>query len=249
MIIESAKNPIFRDALRLQDKKFRDESGLFFVEGQKQIGEISKNWTIKQIFRSKKYKNDITDSKSIITLSDHLFNKLSTTKSPQGIIAIVEKKHYNIEKVIKTSGLFIILENIQDPGNLGTIIRSADAFGVKAVFVSKESADTYSNKTVRATMGSIFHLPIIGNIEIKYILNLMKKEKFTVFAASLKGKKYLNNIKFSNKSVLLIGNEANGLKSETENLADVFVKIHMPGHTESLNVAVAASIIMYEYLK
>jgi TrmH family RNA methyltransferase len=98
-------------------------------------------------------------------------------------------------------------------------------------------------------MGSIFHLPIIDNIDIENTLNLMKKEKFFVFVASLKGGKYLNDIKFPNKSAFVIGNEANGLSNETENSADTLVKIHMPGNAESLNVATAASIIMYEAAK
>jgi TrmH family RNA methyltransferase len=249
MIIKSVQNQIFKDALCLQNKKLRDKNGLFFVEGKKQICEIPKNRTIKQIFISEKYKSSIKNFKNIITLSNRLFSKLSAIKSPQGIMAVVEKKHYAIEEIVKNSGLFMILENIQNPGNLGTIIRSADAFGAKAVFVSKGSADIYSDKTIRATMGSIFHLPIIDNIDIKNTLNLMKKEKISVFAASLKGEKYLNDIKFPNKIAFIIGNEANGLRNETENSADTLVKIYMPGNAESLNAATAASIIMYENSK
>jgi len=249
MIIKSVQNQIFKDAISLQNKKLRDKNGLFFVEGKKQIYEIPKNRIIKQIFISEKYKDDVTDFKNVVTLSSRLFSKLSAIKSPQGIMAIVEKKRYTIEEIVKNSGLFIILENIQDPGNLGTIIRSADAFGAKAVFVSKGSADIYSDKTIRATMGSIFHLPIIDNIDIKNMLNSIKKEKISVFAASLKGKKYLNDIKFPNKSAFVIGNEANGLRNETESSADTLVKIYMPGNTESLNAATAASLIMYEATK
>ncbi|MCA6085344.1 TrmH family RNA methyltransferase [Candidatus Endomicrobiellum agilis] len=249
MIIKSIQNQIFKDALSLQNKKLRDKNGVFFVEGKKQVDEIPKNRVIRQVFISEKYKNDVRGFKNVITLSNRLFKKLSATQSPQGIMAIVEKKHYSIEEVTKNSGLFIILENIQDPGNLGTIIRSADAFGVKAVFVSEGSADIYSDKTVRAATGSIFHLPIIDNIDIENTLNLMKKEKISVFAASLKGKKYLNDIKFPNKSAFIIGNEANGLKSSTETLADILVKIYMLGNAESLNAAVAASLIMYEAAK
>jgi TrmH family RNA methyltransferase len=138
------------------------------------------------------------------------------------------------------------LENIQDPGNLGTIIRSADAFGAKAIFVSQESTDVYSDKTLRSTMGSLFHLPVVDNVNIEELLYLMKKEKFTVFAASLKGKKSIDDLKILSKSVFIIGNEANGIKQETEKSADILFKIPMPGKAESLNAAVAASIIMYE---
>ncbi|MCA6070048.1 MAG: RNA methyltransferase [Endomicrobium sp.] len=246
MIIKSVQNQIFKEAFNLQDKKFRDNHGLFVVEGKKQIDEIPKDWNIKQIFISEKYQNNVANSKNIIALSERLFNKLATTQSPQGILAVVKKKQYNITEVLRNAGPFVILENIQDPGNLGTIIRSADAFATKAVFVSKGSADTYSDKTVRATMGSIFHLPVIDNINMKDMLSLLKEKKFTIFATSLKGKKYLNDIKIPNKSAFIIGNEANGVTNETGNLADEFIKIYMPGKSESLNAAVAASIIMYE---
>jgi TrmH family RNA methyltransferase len=251
MKIESISNQTFKETLKLHDKKFRDKNNLFIVEGKKQVKEISKYWHIKQIFISERYKNNIKikDFTNVIALPESLFNKLVSTQSPQGIMAVVKKKQYNVKKIIKTHGLFIILENIQDPGNLGTIIRSANSFAVKAVFVSKGSADIYSEKTLRATMGSIFHLPVINDIDIKDTLNLMKKEKITIFAASIKGQKYLNDIKFPSKRAFVIGNEANGLKNETEDLADELIKIYMPGKSESLNVAIAASIIMYETTK
>ncbi|MDR1926132.1 MAG: RNA methyltransferase [Endomicrobium sp.] len=251
MKIESIRNQIFKETLQLQDKKFRDKNNLFIVEGKKQVKEISKYWHIKQIFISEKHKNTIKikNFTNVIVLSENLFNKLVSTQSPQGIMAVVKKKQYNVKKIVKTRGLFIILENIQDPGNLGTIIRSANSFAAKAVFVSKGSADIYSEKTLRATMGSIFHLPVINDINIEDTLNIMKKEKITIFAASIKGEKYLNDIKFPSKKAFIIGNEANGLKSETEDLADELVKIYMPGRSESLNVAIAASIIMYEATK
>ncbi|MDR1401215.1 MAG: RNA methyltransferase [Endomicrobium sp.] len=249
MIIKSTENKIFKYALRLQEKRFRNKSRLFLIEGKKQIEDIPKNWNTRQFLISERYKGTTVNFKNTTIFSDRLFNKLSATKSPQGIMALIEKKYYNSKEIIKNYGKFIILENIQDPGNLGAIIRSADAFGLKAVFVSKESADIYSDKTLRATMGSIFHLPIIDNIEIEDILNLMKKEKISILAASLKGKKYLNDIKFKNKSAFIIGNEAHGIKSETENLADTLVKIYTPGKAKSLNAAVAASVIMYEMSK
>ncbi|MDR1721244.1 MAG: RNA methyltransferase [Endomicrobium sp.] len=249
MIIKSAENKIFKYALKLQDKKFRAESKLFLIEGKKQIEEIPENWNIKQIFISERYKNTVENFKNIITFSERLFSKLSATKSPQGIIAAVEKKFHNVKEITKNTGPFVILENIQDPGNLGTIIRSADAFGLKAVFVSKGSADIYSDKTLRAAAGSIFRLPVIDDITIENILNLMNEEKIFVFAASLKGEKYLNDIKFADKSAFIIGNEGHGIKSETENSAAILVKVRTLGKTRSLNAAVAASVIMYEISK
>ncbi|MDR1523594.1 MAG: RNA methyltransferase [Endomicrobium sp.] len=249
MIITSTQNSIFKQILKLQDKKFRDKHNCFFIEGKKQVEEIPKDWNIKQIFISEKYKNNIDNFNNAVVLSDSLFNKLSTTKSSQGIIAVVEKKDYKIEDIIKNIGMFIILENIQDPGNLGTIIRSAAAFDAKAVFVSKGSVDIYSDKTLRSTMGSIFHIPVLDNIDIKNILAVMKKEKTTIYATSLKGQKYLHTVKLSKKCAFIIGNESNGITNETENLADELIKINIPGKCESLNAAIASSIIMYEITK
>jgi TrmH family RNA methyltransferase len=248
MLIESSQNQTFKSLLKLQDKKFRNQNNVFLVEGKKQVCEIPKNWNIKQFIVSKEF-GHIKDFGDAIIVSTRLFAKLCSTASPQGIVAVVEKKHYKIEKIIKENGIFVILENIQNPGNLGTIIRCADAFGIKAIFVSKESADIYSDKTVRSAMGSLFHLSVIDNVDIEELLYLMKKEKFTIFAASLKGNKYINDLKISNKSAFIIGNESTGIKQETEKSADVLFKIPMPGKAESLNAAVATSIIMYELSK
>lgn len=247
-MIESAQNKIFKEAMLLKDKKYRQKAGLFLVEGLKQTEEIRGSWNIKQIFISKSFSQKQsyeTKHKSFI-ISDSLFNKISSTETPQGILAVVEKKAYDSEKILKENGFFIILEKIQDPGNLGTIIRSADAFGAKAVFVSKGSADIYSDKTIRSTMGSFFHLPVIENIETGKILTLMKKEKIKTFAASLNGKTYLKDTVFPEKSAIIIGNESKGLMPDVLKNADYLIKIEIPGNAESLNAAVAASIIMYE---
>jgi TrmH family RNA methyltransferase len=248
MIIESAQNKIFKEALALKDKKKRDESGLFLVEGKKQISEIPADWNIKQIFVSKDYREK-ADEKNVFILPKKLFNKLASTQSPQGIIAQVEKKKYNINEIIKNNGFFIILETIQDPGNLGTIIRSARAFGAKGVFVSKDSADIYSDKTARSSMGSLFNIPVIDGADCLALISEMKKENIKILAASLKGKEFKGNEILKGKTALIIGNEANGIKPETQKAADALIKIPMKNGTESLNAAIAASILMYEAMK
>lgn len=249
MLIASSQNANFRSAMELKDKKNRDALGLFLVEGKKQIAEISAGWNIKKIFVSESYKHEIANRSKIFILKDSLFGKLASTKTPQGIMAVVEKKKYESEKILKNDGLFIILENIQDPGNLGTIIRSADAFGAQAVFVCGESADIYSDKTIRSAMGSLFHIPVIDQIDMSETLSLMKRCSVKTYSASLKAKKTIDNYDFFQKSAILIGNEANGLLNETEKRSDFLFKIPMAGKAESLNAAVAAAIIMYEFSK
>ncbi|MDR0401771.1 MAG: RNA methyltransferase, partial [Endomicrobium sp.] len=235
MIIKSTENKIFKYILKFKNQHDDNNNELFLIEGKKQIDSIKKEWNVKCIIISEKYNNIITNFDNIIVFSEHLFNKLSSTKSPQGIMALIRKKKYNVNEIIKKHNKFIILENIQDPGNLGTIIRSADAFGMEAVFVSKKSANIYSDKTLRATMGSIFNIPVINNIKIKDIINYMKNEKTLILSTSLSSKKYINNIELKNKNAFIIGNESCGIKKKTESLADSIIKICTTGKTESLN--------------
>ncbi|MDR3112260.1 MAG: RNA methyltransferase [Elusimicrobiota bacterium] len=247
MFIKSRQNEVYRKALKLKDKKFRNEFGSFLVEGKKQIEAISFDWEIEVVFVTPNFDCSYLKNCKPIILPENLFNKLVNTKTPQGIVAVVKKNSYQIEKIVKKNGVFVLLESLQDPSNIGSIIRCADAFGAAAVFVSAESADIYCEKAVNVSMGSLFHLPVIDNVEISDILYKLKNEKIKVFAASLKAKKFLNEIKIPQKSAFLIGNESKGLKAETEKLVDDKIKIKMKGKAESLNAAIAASIIMYEY--
>lgn len=253
MIIESAQNKVYKNALLLKEKKNRRNSGLFLVEGRKQTAEIGGSWNIKNFFISESFpqKHKFDNIAKTFTISDKLFKKLSSTQTPQGIIAVAEKKTYDVKKLLKNSGngFFVILEQIQDPGNLGTIIRCADAFGAKAVFVSKGGADIYSDKTMRSAMGSIFHLPVADETDTKNLIGLMKEEGIMTFAASLDCGENLQNFVFPQKSAVIIGNEAKGLSCELQKQACGRIKIYMPGKAESLNAAVAAAIIMYEIAK
>jgi TrmH family RNA methyltransferase len=247
MIITSLHNSIFKDLFLLKEKRARDKSGLFFVEGKKQIEEICKTWEITNFIVSQNYKFMNRPPKNLLILSEKLFSKLADTKTPQGIIAVVRKKVYDEEKILERKGLFIIVENIQDPGNLGTIIRCADAFNINAVFTSKNSVDIYSSKTIRSSMGSIFHLPVIDKVEIFKIISSMKLKDIGIFAASLKGKNFLNNITLPKSCAFIIGNESVGISEETKKIIDKEIKIKMIGKAESLNAAMAAAIIMYSY--
>ncbi|MDR1942413.1 MAG: RNA methyltransferase [Endomicrobium sp.] len=247
MFIESRNNKIYREALELKEKNARDQKGLFLVEGKKQISEIDGGWRARALFVSKDYKGTVPENSFV--LPPKLFDKLSSTKTPQGIIAAVEKRVYDAQEILRQNGFFLILENIQDPGNLGAIIRSAHAFGAKGVFISKGSADIYSSKAARSTMGSIFKVPFINDIDCRDIMKIMKQEKIQTLAASLKGKDLSQMPAFKGKIALIIGNEGGGIQEETERASDFCVKIQMKGGAQSLNAAAAASIIMYELSK
>ncbi|MDR1942888.1 MAG: RNA methyltransferase [Endomicrobium sp.] len=255
-IIESPNNEIIKKISLLKDKKQRDKENLFIVEGIKQICEIKNDWEVKQIFVCKDIKEKADVNKALsgfnvetFDISKKASDKLSSTKSPQGLFAVVEKKSFDIKTVLEKSGRFIFLENISDPGNLGTIIRSAEAFGISGVFVSKGSADIYSDKTLRSTMGSIFNIPVMDNIKVCDFLKISSVLKIKTYAADLKAKKYLQKINLSRNSIIFIGNESKGLSEEILNNVNEKFKIEMPGKIQSLNASIAASIIMYEIEK
>jgi TrmH family RNA methyltransferase len=245
-MIESVHNEIIKKTLLLKNKKDRDEQGLFLVEGIKQILEIQNDWEIVEVFATKDL--SVGDIKTI-QVSQRVMEKLSCVQTPQGIVAVVKKRIFDIGSILEKDGYFILLENISDPGNLGTIIRCGDAFGAGGVFVSKGSADIYSDKVLRSTMGSIFHLPVIDNIDTETFLQKVSKLKIKIFASGLKTKKSLTALKLPTKSMILIGNESKGLTDKILDMADGVFKIPMAGKAESLNAAIAAGIIMYEVSK
>ncbi|MDR3244353.1 MAG: RNA methyltransferase [Elusimicrobiota bacterium] len=249
MIIKSIHNELIKQICSLKEKKERDALGLFIVEGKKSISEIKNDWKIKHIFVSDKIARDFDYDGQIIQASDKIIEKMSCVKTNQGILAVIEKKKFDIFDILNKGSLFMVLENISEPANLGSIIRSADAFNISAVFVSKMSADIYSDKTIRASMGSIFHIPVIDNIEIDSFFSVLKENNISSFASSLDSQNSLKQLKIVEKSAFFIGNEGLGLKKETIKQCGGSFKIDMTGKAQSLNAAIAASIIMYEIQK
>lgn len=256
MIIESLQNNLIKKLVSLKQKKSRQKYKLFLVEGIRFINEIPNNWEVEQYVVSesfeKKYLDKIKQLKSkskVYTVTDSIFKSISDTDTPQGIIATCIQKNFNISDVICDNAFLIIADNLQDPGNLGTIIRTADAAGATGVLLSQNTVDLYNPKTLRATMGSIFHIPIIQNIDISETILDLKSNNITVIASSLKATTtpYLVNLK---KSVaVIVGNEANGVDENILNKADVLVKLPLVGRAESLNVSVASGILLYEIVR
>ena len=247
MFIESFHNDIIKLTISLKDKKNRDELSLFVVEGFKQVSEIPKNWKIKFVLATEKYKDFATNNLYITT--EKIFKKISETKTPQQILAVVEKKKFNMDEILLNEGIFVITDTIQDPGNIGTIIRTAESFGCKGIFVSKNSVDIYSNKVVRSTMGAIFNIPIIQECDIVSLITKMKQKKINTCAFSLDADKTLYNFKFKNNTAIIIGNESKGINKDILNIVDNKIKIDMTGKSQSLNASVAGSIAIYEISK
>ena len=172
---------------------------------------------------------------------------ISDVQNPQGILAVIEKQNSE-ENIDYKEDVIVVLDGIQDPGNLGTILRTIDSVGLKQVIVSKETADAYNPKVVRSTMGAIFRVNIIESDNLIETLKNLRKHKYKVMATSLETNNNIYNVDY-NKKVIVIGNEANGVSKDILDFADEKIKIPMLGRTESLNASVATSIILYEYVR
>lgn len=246
-MIESLQNKKVIEVANLKNKKNRDKSNLFLVEGERLVNEITDDFEIIEFFVSENYENKPINS---TVVADNVFKKMCDTVNPQGILAVVKQKKYTISDVLNiTNPFFTVLENISDPGNLGTLIRSADAFGANGIFLSKGCVDLYNPKTIRSTMGSIFHIPIIKDCDLTFLLEVFKEKNIKTYSAHLKTENFLYNMDFRKPTAILIGNEANGLTDEISKLSDKLVKIPLIGKAESFNASVAGSILMYEVVR
>lgn len=251
-MITSTSNPQVKRLLQLQKKsRARNEEKVFLVEGLRMFSEVPKE-RVEKVYISEslynKKKNDLQlDCFSMEILTDSVFSHVSDTKTPQGILCVVKQKKYNIEALLNIENPhFVVLDNLQDPGNLGTIVRTAEGAGVHAVFLSKESVDIYNPKTIRSTMGSIYRMPVIYREDLPELLQIFREKGIKSYAAHLDGRNFYDKENYQSGTAILIGNEGNGLREKVANAADIRVQIPMQGQVESLNAAIAASILMFE---
>lgn len=256
-IISSKDNEIVKHIKKLKDKKYRDENNEYIVEGVKLVEEaVKENAPIKKIIICE----DTTRTYEIPTnimleiaryeciyVTDKIFSSITQVTNPQGIMAIIEK---NIEKetIDFSQDIIVMLDDVQDPGNLGTILRTVDSIGLNQIIVSKGTADAFNPKVVRSTMGAIFRLKIIESENLAQTIREIRKHHYKLVVTSLQTENSIYDIDF-NKKIIVIGNEANGVSKEIQEMADEKVKIPMLGKTESLNASVAAGIVMYEYVR
>ena len=255
--ITSKDNELIKHIRKLKDKKYRDESNEYVVEGVKLVEEaVKENAKIKQIIVCE----DTTRTYEIpthimleiakyecISVSDKIFNIITQVTNPQGIMAIIEKNAQNAQ-IDYTQDIIVVLDDVQDPGNLGTILRTVDSIGLNQIIVSKGTADAFNSKVVRSTMGAIFRIKIIEVENLAQAIKEMRKHHFKLMVTSLQTKNSIYDIDF-NKKIIVIGNEANGVSKEIQDMADEKAKIPMLGRTESLNASVAAGVVMYEYVR
>ena len=243
----------------LKQKKYREESGKFLIEGFHLIEEcLNSSYSLSLIIiRDDIYLENYTavskkvKSKKVLveSLPVKTFNKLSETENSQGIIGVVSKKRSSQENIKAASKpeLIVALDRITDPGNLGTIIRTSYWYGVGKILVSGNSVDIYNSKVIRASQGAIFHINIEDNTDLHGKLHEMKEHGYKIYLVTLNGKQNLDGIIKSNRSVFVFGNEAGGIAEELVNLGFHTLKIEGNSDCESLNVSVAAGIVLYEF--
>ena len=258
MVITSKDNEFVKHVKKLKEKKYREEYGEFIIEGIKMIEEaINENAKIKQIVVCEDCKNSGAIPQELlyeiakydcVYVAEKVFLQMTDVSNPQGILAIIDKSSNKEELIDFKADLFLILDNIQDPGNMGTILRTADSINLKQILVSKGSSDVYNPKVVRSTMGAIFRVKVIECEDLGKTVKELKKHKIKVYATDLRTDKSIYDVKYK-KSAIVIGNEANGVSNEVLEASDERIKIPMKGKTESLNAAVATSIILYEAVR
>jgi len=206
---------------------------------------IKSGWTIGQlILREETELPEWAKHLEPIRVSDHVFKSITETETPQGIAAVVQMQ----DKKPKRHDRILLLDAVQDPGNLGTIIRTADAAGYDAVYVGEGSADRYNDKVIRATQGSIFHLPVL-TADLALLLPELQENGYTVWAAALEGAVDYRDLKAPEKTALLVGNEGAGIDKRLIAQSDMAVKIPIFGKAESLNVSIATGILLYHTVK
>lgn len=254
--IESKENNLYKETKKLKERKNRSKNNKYIIEGFRLIQEAFKaNLSIEYLVLKKdenekidKYISEYVSNNKIrmYEMSDNLFKELASTENPQGILAVVNMEN----KPIKYDGNFYLLcDKVQDPGNLGTIIRTAHAAGIDGIILTKGTVDIYNEKTIRSTMGSLFYVPIHYDDDNLSLVKTLKEKGFNLIVTSLDTNKDFFEENLEGKVILTVGNEGNGVSNDVLELADKKVKIPMPGNAESLNVAIATSVIIYEKIR
>jgi len=251
MITSNSNQHIKHIQLLLDKAKYRRETGFFVIEGIRMFLEtplkLLDKVYVSEEFMKKSNNADRVKKLPHEVIADQVFKKMSGTSTPQGILAVVKMPSYDIEELMdKEDAFFLILNSVQDPGNIGTMIRTAEAAGVTAVIMDKGCADIWGPKVVRSTMGSIYRVPFYVTEDLPSLLDKMKTKGVKLIAGHLGGIEYFSQTEYGEKSGILIGNEGNGLSQEIADKAEMLVRIPMEGKVESLNAAISAALFMYE---
>lgn len=255
-------NPRIKYVRRLSNHRFRDKEKKFLVEGIRFVEEILDSaWPVEMLVYSGKllenpraknlFKKAAARNVSLAEVEEDLFGELAETSTPQGIIAVAGMRGSSLAdlETIDDPALLVLVDGVQDPGNLGAIVRSADAAGAGGVILFKGTADIYNPKALRATMGSVFHLPVIQGAAPEDVLPYLSRRRIKTVAGDPRGSKVLYEVDLKTPCALAVGGEAGGAGAVLKENVDELARIPMPGRAESLNVAISASIMLYEALR
>jgi len=253
-MISSTVNPQVKQVSALGKKaKYRKEAGLFVVEGPRMFAELPDE-RIDRVYVTERFRKEggqkekLNRLRHVEVVTEDVLKAMSDTQTPQGVLALAKQYEYRLEDLLKRPGKahLMILETLQDPGNLGTILRAGEGAGITGIIMNQDTADIYNPKVIRSTMGSVFRVPFVYVEDLKAALKTLKGAGIHLFAAHLKGVCDYDQADYRGDTGFLIGNEAKGLSEETASMADTYIKIPMAGQVESLNAAIASAILMYE---
>ena len=267
-MISSVSNPAVKDVALWQTKaKARRESGFFVVEGLRLVREAPAGDVVRayatEDFAASQEGAALCARLKAEPVTEAVMARMSDTKTPQGILAVVRQKHWTAEDLAAglpeesesdparraARGPVLVLEHVQDPGNVGTLFRTAEAAGAAGILMDAETADPWQPKVVRGTMGAIFRLPFAVTDDLPAALSSLKERNVTLFAAHLEGSREYDTVRYPLRAAFLLGNEGNGLSDGISALADARIRIPMAGPTESLNVSVAGAVLLYEHFR
>lgn len=260
MITSTSNQQMKAVGMLLKKSKERKSTKTFVVEGPRMVVEAPVN-ALKAVYVAESYENN-ADNKAVLqnlkdkceqahaiyeVVADNVFKSISDTQTPQGIMAVVSMPEYSLEQLMNGEKThLLILESVQDPGNLGTMVRTGEGAGITGVIMNKTTVDLFNPKTIRSTMGSIYRVPFYVTEDLPATMTRLKENGVSLYAAHLKGEHSYDEEDYTQACGFLIGNEGNGLSDEIANLADTYIKIPMEGQVESLNAAISATLLMYE---
>lgn len=251
--IQSKDNKTIKHIISLQQRKYRQKFGEYTVEGIRAVTDLGKKGFLRAILirESKRseleplVQKDFTIS-SVYVVQDPIFDKIEHSVNGQGILGIAKKCITNLDSFIVEDGLYVALDGVQDPGNLGTIIRTAVAAGAKGIFLLKGTVDPYNEKCVRSTMSALCNIPIFEDITLSEFYDFIKDNSIKTYVTSLDNAKPYHTISYAKRSMVILGNEGNGVSKEIIEMCDQAITIPMYGDIESLNVSIAAALCMYK---
>lgn len=251
MITSTSNQQIKKLTLLMKKAKERREQGLFVVEGIKMFREAPREW-VQSVYVSEQFVADLGHRELLSDISyevvaDSVFRAVSDTQTPQGVLAVLRMPRYSMDDMLCGERThLLLLESVQDPGNLGTMVRTGEGAGITGVVMNRTTVDLFNPKTIRSTMGSIYRVPFIIVDDLQATLRELRLRGVALYAAHLKGQKQYDAFDYKKATGFLIGNEGNGLSDEIADMADCYIRIPMEGRVESLNAAVSASLLMYE---